>query len=98
MITYSNLRLIAVSSPIIKILEGIVMQELRPLIQDHNIVHKQQIGFKEKLGTVPHLFKIMGELKAIQARSLTSSKYYLIFIDFRRAFGSVHHGILFSKL
>lgn len=85
-----------VASPIIKILEIIALPELKKLC--YNTMAFTQIGFREGGECQMHVVRILDEVWRIKSREGTSGKYFLAFIDFKSAFDSVDHEILFSLL
>ena len=90
-------RPIMISSPIVKLIESLALQELKAKLQSG--ISKAQVGFLPKLGTQTHLLRLLGRMVDIRnGRHFKSLTWHVLFIDFKSAFDKVNHRILFSKL
>ena len=78
-----------------KIIEKIMHKHLYAFLEYHNILFQNQFGFRRNNSTVYAL----AQITEIIEESIDKGKYGCgIFIDLRKAFGTVKHGILLKKL
>ena len=85
----SNYRPIVAVSPIIKLLENYIFDELREYCK-HNI-HDRQIGFMQGFDRHAHIH-------ALRKRITTSEKGYTLYIDISSAYDSVRRNILYDMM
>jgi len=91
----SNYRPISVLPIFSKILEKIVYSRLESFIAKHNIFCENQFGFREKHSTYMALLNIIDQI----TEQLDSKAFSLgIFIDLSKAFDTIDHKILLTKL
>ena len=82
-------------SYIMKIFEKLVNKNFMSYLEDNNILHKNQGGFRKQHSTVETVSTLVDFL----AESRNSHKFSLaIFLDLSKAFDSVNHLIFISKL
>lgn len=91
----SNYRPISLLSPFSKILEKLMYKRLLSFINKHNILYKYQFGFRKSHSTTLALIEITDNLLTAIDNGLYTCG---IFIDFSKAFDTINHDILLSKL
>ena len=90
-----NYRPISVLSCISKILEKIMYNRLYDYLTKNDILFKKQFGFQKNHSTEHALLELVSEI----SESFENNKCTLgIFIDLSKAFDTVNHDILISKL
>ena len=91
----NNHRPISKLSPFSKIFERHLHTELTKFINKHNILHPHQYGFRQNSSTEQAITQITQEISTnIQNKYYTCS----IFLDLAKAFDTIDHKILISKL
>jgi hypothetical protein len=92
-----DLRPIMISSPIVKLIEAIALQELKSKLEP--IIHSTQTGFISGLGTQVHILRLIGKMIDIRNDPhFKSGNWFAFFVDFKSAFDRVDHTMLFKKL
>ncbi|CAG5084824.1 Similar to LINE-1 reverse transcriptase homolog (Nycticebus coucang) [Cotesia congregata] len=92
----SNYRGIALINNTFKILTSIIQRRFDRWLENCQILPEEQTGFRKNRGCLDHIFTLNA---AIQLKlRLDGNVLYCIFIDFRRAFDSVPHHLLWKKL
>lgn len=92
----SNYRGIALLNNLLKILTSIIQRRINHWMEDTKIVPEEQAGFRSGRSCLDQIFTIT---TALQSKiRLEGNAVYCIFIDFRRAFDSVPHNLLWNKL
>ena len=91
----NNFRPISLLSIFDKIIEKLMHKRLYEFLERHNILFEKQFGFRKKNSTVHALMEITEKIK----ESIDHGKFgYGIFIDLKKAFDTVNHKILLTKL
>ena len=93
----NNIRPIAISSTILKIIESAILTRLLKEINEKNLLNKKQIGFKKGCGTELNLLRLRQRVNDIKKVNNYFPKY-LLFIDLKNAYDKVDHRRLFNKL
>ena len=91
-----NFRPTCVLSCLCKMITNCLNSRLVSVCKKEKLIHVSQIGFGEGYRTTDHIFSLTTVLK--YALEKPSGKLYACFIDFKKAYDSVWHKSLFSKL
>jgi hypothetical protein len=93
----NNIRGIAVNSIIIKLMERLLLKDLKKEINQKQLICKEQIGFMEGLGCEVNLLRLRQRCNDVKEVNKGFIKA-IIFIDLKNAYDTVAHNILFNKL
>ena len=88
-----NYRGIALTSIVSKTLNRMILNRIKPAIE--KILRINQNGFREGRSTTSHILCLRRILEGARDKNLTA---LLLFIDFKKAFDSIHRGILMKIL
>ena len=90
-----NFRPISILPVFSKILEKLVNQQIVDYLENKSLLHKNQFGFRRARGTSDAISTFTNQI----LESFDRSECVVgIFIDFRKAFDTIDHAILFKKL
>ena len=90
-----NYRPIAIISPFSKILEKLIYDQLIFFLEKHGLLYDYQFGFRKGHSTEHAILETLENLKtAIDDNKVTCG----IFLDFSKAFDTINHSILLSKM
>lgn len=92
---FTNYRPISLLPQFSKILEKLFVHRLDNFIEKHNILCDQQYGFRGNLSTSMAVINLTEQISsALDNKEFTVG----VFIDLRKAFDTIHHGLLLNKL
>ena len=91
----NNYRPISVLPTLSKIFEKFAYRQLYEYLNINNILFKHQYGFRNRMGTNQ---AILNHLQYLYSNLDSGKIVFSLFLDFRKAFDSVDHQILLSKL
>ena len=91
----NNYRPISLLSPFSKIFETHIHNNLTKFFNRNKVIYNNQFGFKEDSSTELAVIDIINEIISSVDNNLTNC---CIFLDLAKAFNTVNHGILLSKL
>ena len=86
-----NYRGMSLTSIVIKTLNKMLLNRMKPSLED--VLRDNRNGFRPGRSTTSHIFA----LRRIMAKA-KNLKAIMVFIDFKKAFDSVHRGLLMKKM
>lgn len=93
--TYNDIRLISILPAISKIYEKILYNQMYEFFISNNIVPITQCGFKKKSGTQVALTNVLDDIIRAYDKKMNT---ILSLLDFSKAFDTINHQLLVSKL
>ena len=92
-----DLRPIMVTSPIVKIIEAIALNDLKPKIEPG--IASSQVGFISQLNTQTNILRLLGSvIDHKENPNFSTGSWMILFLDFKAAFDRVDHSRLITKL
>ena len=88
-----NYRGIALTSLVAKTLNRMILNRIQPVIE--RILRDNQNGFRVGRSTTSHILALRRLLEGARSRNLPA---VLLFIDFKKAFDSIHRGVMLKIL
>ena len=91
----SNYRGISLISCLGKVFNSILNNRIQLWAETYNLIPKEQFGFRKAVSTSDAVFVLH---TIAENQSLRKKKLYCCFVDFKKAFDSVLHSLLWKKL
>ena len=91
----NNYRGITLNSCLGKLFCTILYNRLAPILEDNNILCKEQAGFRQDHRTTAHIFLLRSIIKKYTTKN---NKLFTCFVDFSKAFDSIWREALIKKL
>jgi hypothetical protein len=92
---FSNYRPISVLNVLSKVFENVIKNRFTCFLNKHSILHNNQFGFTKGCSTSMPIIKLIDKI----TENIDSKLYSVaIFLDFKKAFDSLDHSVLLTKL
>ncbi|GLV35458.1 hypothetical protein CBL_21246, partial [Carabus blaptoides fortunei] len=91
----NNYRPIALICTILKLLTQIIAKRLLTWAESFEILPEAQAGFRRSRSCTDQIFTLNS---IVQLQTATNNNTYTIFVDFKDAFDSIDHELLWNKL
>ena len=89
----SNYRGISLSSVSAKLINRMILNRIQPVLDPH--LRQNQNGFRPGRSTAAHILALRRLIEGVKHKNLSAS---ITFIDFKKAFDSIHRGKMFKIL
>ena len=90
----SNYRPISLLSSLGKLLEKIVYHRLHYFVEENNLIHRHQFGFRSGHSTIHQIKRVVNIIKSNRNRRYSTG---ILFLDIEKAFDSIwHQGLIFK--
>ena len=89
----SNHHEISLSSIVTKVINGMILNRIQPKVDPH--LRSTQNEFRPGRSTTAHILALRRLIEGVKERNL---KAILVFIDFKKAFDSIHRSKMFKIL
>ena len=90
-----NFRSISLISTIGKLFSGLINKRISTFLENNDLLVDEQNGFRAKRSCEDHIFALSSILNVAKAKNQDT---FACFVDFMKAFDSVHHKLLLHKL
>jgi hypothetical protein len=91
----TNTQPISLISTVCKIYSFIINKRITSFLEDNNVLHDEQNGFRALRSCMDHLYVLSAVVKHRLSKKLPT---YGCFVDFTKAFDSITHDLLWLKL
>lgn len=91
----SDLRPISILPALSKVLEKVLLKQINEYVNEHNILPLYQSGFRQGHSTVTALSRVTDDIVSNLDRKRATA---LVLLDFSKAFDTISHAVLISKL
>ena len=91
----SNYRPISTFSSLSKVFEKLIYNQLYNVLEKYSILYKYQFGFRKGYSTEQAILELTDSLKKAMDKKMVT---YGLSLDFSKAFDTINHDILLSKL
>ena len=90
-----NYRSISLISTVGKLFTGLINKRISNFLETNNLLVDEQNGFRAKRSCEDHIFALSSILNVTKAKK---QETFACFVDFMKAFDSIHHRLLLYKL
>ena len=87
---------LSLQSCIYEVYSNVIDNRLYNFVEEHNLLHEAQNGFRKKRSTIEHVYSLVQSVEL--NKKLNGKPSYVCFVDFRKAFDTVSRCRLYEKL